>query len=373
MLDARLRQGIVACRALGRAGYDVGAGGYRAHEPAAYSRFVSRYHLLPAPTEKEADFRLALDALIREERYEAVLASDDATLASLARGAWPVPTIPKVDQSFIALTDKVGLGDICREARVIYPETRFIADSSSIAATLVGAPFPLVVKAARSASATAAGVRQQKGAVVAHDIRAAEAAIEALFRLGLRAVAQERVPLGHKLIVAIVRGRHGCEMKFVSRSLRDFPPTGGSAAAQRSIAVSDAEAKSAVAALESICAGAGYFGIAQAECIVSLDDRLFVIDVNPRLWASTLFAERLGVRPVEAAVRFALGESPLPSSGYRAGRRFHHLPSEWRWWVGSGRRLADLKQIFATTRPWDIFEPFEFTDGQPLLRRILSR
>jgi predicted ATP-grasp superfamily ATP-dependent carboligase len=374
VLDARLRQGLVACRALGRAGYDVGAGGYRTNEPAAYSRFVSRYHVLPTPMDREVDFHAELHALVRDERYEVILASDDATLASLARAAWPVPTVPRLDQPFLALTDKVGLADMCREAGVMYPETHFISDAKDTTFVLSQARFPLIVKAARSATLTAGGVRQKKGAVIVHDVNTARGAVEEILAAGLRVVVQDLVPLGLKLIVAIVRGVNGSEMKFVSQSLRDVPPTGGSAAALVSLALTGAAASSAVAALESVCAAAGYFGIAQAECIISRSDgRLFLIDVNPRLWASTVFAERLGLKPVERAIRFALGMPPLLSAGYVAGRRFHHVPSEWRWWVASGRGLSQLAQILATTRPWDTFEPLELSDAQPLVRRILSR
>ena len=93
VLDASARQSLAACRALGRAGYEVGAAGYQPSALAGYSRYTSRYHELPSPFGTEHAFSEALESVIGRFDYVAVVATDDATLAR-APGFQSPPAMP---------------------------------------------------------------------------------------------------------------------------------------------------------------------------------------------------------------------------------------------------------------------------------------
>ena len=121
----------------------------------------------------------------------------------------------------------------------------------------------------------------------------------------------------------------------------------------------------AVDSLERVLDAASYDGVANGEFMQSADDgRLYLIEVNPRLWGSTWFAERLGQRVVERGIRLALGLDPLPDVPYSPGRRFHHLPGEAQWlWLHPEKRRA-IRELAATIRPRDVFE---YQDGSDAL------
>jgi hypothetical protein len=95
--------------------------------------------------------------------------------------------------------------------------------------------------------------------------------------------------------------------------------------------------------------------------------------VNPRLWGSTWFAERLGQRVVERGVRFALGLAPLAARPYRLGRRFHTPIGEMRWLRERHNKIAGLVEIARSTRPWDVFEFVDGRDPAPLVSLLLPR
>ena len=368
LLDASTRQALSACRALGRAGYSVGVAGYGGLDVSRYSRYAATYHRLPDPSGAAEAFRDALARLIADHEYEALVASDDATLARLASAPPPIPSSPRLGPAFDRLTDKGGLGALCADAGVYHPATVASGRIADVRGHLERARYPLVVKAERSAVATNDDVRQGKGASVVHSATAAVEAFEALRSRGLTPLAQEHIEREEKVNVAVVRGGGRSQLRFAHRSLRDVPPSGGSAAALESIDPERFPGAEALTALERVCDAAGYEGLAQAECIVSRDGRLFLIEVNPRLWASVDFAERLGLRVVERAVTGVLRLPSPPQGSYQIGRRYHHVPSEWRWYRLSGPSRKAGIELVRTTRPWDLFEPGNLLDPIPLAR-----
>lgn len=372
LLDASLRQSLAACRALGRAKYDIGVADHRYKGPINYSRFAARFHHLPDPHGPGPNFTAALKQLIDEYGYAAIVATDDATLARLAHAGSPIPSFPSTGPAFKRLTDKIGLAEICARANVSYPKT-FEAKSPDEARRLSSElDYPLVVKAARSAEATTESVHELKGAVVALDRDAALKACAELSANGLVPIIQKRVGKTEKLVIAIVRREGVSEMRFATRVLREFPRPGGIGSALESIAPHIGTAASALDALERVCDQAGYEGLAGAECIVTSGGEVFLIEVNPRLWGSLWFAENLRQRAAERGVRVALGEPALPQVEYPVGRRFHHMPSEWRWvWERDRGRVRALFEVVPSLRPWDIYDYIAFSDPLPLVGRLL--
>lgn len=367
VLDASARQSLAACRSLGRSGYEVGAAGYRTSALSGYSRYTSLYHELPTPFGTERAFADELERVISRFGYEAVVATDDATLARLNGRPPSVPTVPTLGEPFNRLTDKLALSDLARERDVDYPETYRAGTVDELHAALGETGFPAIVKAERSAVARPDGLGWLSGAYVVRNRAAGEDALAALTDKGLQPIVQRRVDWSEKINVAIVRREGRSELRYAHRVLREIPPDGGMGVAMETLAPDDPSAAGSLRALEEVCDAAGYEGVAQAELYLG-GGRAWLLDVNPRLWGSTWFAERQGLRVTERAVRAALGRPPLADATSKPGRRFHHVPHEWRWIAHQPPAWRSLLDVALATRPGDLFEYVDWTDLGALAR-----
>jgi hypothetical protein len=377
VLDASVRQALAACRALGRGGHEVGTAGWSAGAVASRSRHSARYHRLPSPGGAAAPFEDALAAVVAAHRYEAIVAVDDRTLARLDTVDVPVPSVPMPGRPFRLLTEKLELGALARRAGVDYPATCTLDEFLAHGARRF--PFPLVVKSARSGVATAEYAELASGARVVDDLASLEAAGARLAAKGHVAIVQERVWTSRKLNVVLIRRDGRSELRYAHEALRESPPQGGLGVTLRTVDAGDPDVLPAVEALERVCDAAGYEGLVQAELYVE-PGRAWLIDVNPRLWGSTWFAERLGLRVTERAVAVALGRSAAGPVGYPVGRTFHHLGGELRWASLHRPAAPRLLELVRTTRPWDVFEYADLSDPAPplalavdALRRRVSR
>jgi predicted ATP-grasp superfamily ATP-dependent carboligase len=368
VLDASARAALSACRVLGRAGHDVGAASSSATPLAGYSRFTSRSHQLPDAQSSEKSFENALSALVAGHGYEVLVIMDDATLARLRRIAPALPSFPSLGPGFDRLTDKIGLVDLSQDADVAYPTTFAASSEDELDEAIATVGLPVVVKGARSAVAASDGVYHHEGATVANDRATALAAFSDFRAEGLTPILQEFVHRREKINLSIFRRGGRSEVRFTYRVLRDVPLSGGIAMAVETIRPDRGIGAEAVSALERLCDAAGYDGLANGEFCRSPDGRLYLIEVNPRLWGSTWFAERLGQRVVERGVRLALGLPSLPEVSYPPGRRFHHVAGELRWLRLQHSRFEPLRELLRTTRPWDVFDGDELSDLGPIIR-----
>jgi predicted ATP-grasp superfamily ATP-dependent carboligase len=373
VLDASARNTLAAVRALGRAGLEVASGGYRPTELTAHSRYCHRYHVLPDPTGPEKPFADALRILVDRWGYETVVATDDATIARIHSVDSTVPSVPSGDRGFDSLVDKVGLAEVCTEAGVAYPQTLQLVDTDADALLTQLSP-PVVVKASRSALAAPTAVSHHAGAVIAvapTEVAAAGAAVTAA---GIPPIVQEHIARREKIDVALVRRGGRSEVRLVYAVLRDIPLTGGLGVTLETLSPEHGRGREAVAALERVCDAAGYEGLANGEfCVSARDGRLVLVEVNPRLWASSWFGERLGQRIAERCVRPALGLPALPPAVYSPGRRFHHPVGELRWVLLHGRRTHPLIDVLRSFRLRDVYEYDDLTDLGPLVGQVHAK
>lgn len=373
VLDALARQSLAACRALGRAGYDVAAAGHAATALAGLSRYTARYHQLPSPFEDGQTFIEALEHVIDEFGYTALIATDDATLARLNHRPPSILSVPSLGEPFSLLTDKLRLGELARLAGVDYPETYPADTPEQLEAALGAAQFPAIVKSERSGVVTAEKLAWVSGATVVYDSAAAREAAAALLEKGLRPIVQERVRWTEKMNVVIIRRDGRSELRYAHRVLKENPPDGGMGITLETLHPSHPSAARSLAALERVCDAAGYQGLAQAELYLS-EERAWLIDVNPRLWGSAWFAERLGLKVSERALRAVLGQPELPDAAvYPAGKRFHHVQSELRWISRRRPAWRSFLDVVGSYRLGDYVEYIDWSDLRPLLLLVRAR
>jgi len=331
------------------------------------SRYATRYDLLPDPRGPAHEFGEALGRLIAKRGYDLVIATIDSTLARLATVRIAVPTFPNVGPAFQALTDKASLADLCATVNVPYPRTLAPRDDDETRDATDELGLPAVVKSSRSAEAGPQVVSVAPGAHVCREREDVVVAARQLRAAGMRPIVQSRVRSVEKINAVVIR-RHGArEYRYAHRVLRETPISGGIGVALETIPADRGSGGEAADLLERVCDAAAYSGLAQAEFYRSADDgRLYLLDVNPRLWGSTWFAERLGQRVVERGVRSALDLAPLAPRPYRVSRRFHTPIGEWRWLRERDSKIAGLIELARSTRPCDVFEYVDGRDPAPL-------
>ncbi len=368
VLDPISRHTVAAVRGLGRAGWGVVVAGSerRSSALAAMSRYAAGpYARLPDPHGEAAPFEAALTQLVRRRRCQAIVAVSDSTIARLRDLDIGVPTVPRRDTGFDRVIDKVSLAAVCAEAGVMYPETWLPGLGAA-----ASAGWPRIVKPRRTAIARPDRVVGRTGAFVVHDQAQQDSALAELRAEQLEPIIQARVERAGKFNVSIVRSRGRTSFRIAYRVLLEYPPQGGQAAAVISVDPLRGIGARALEAAERACDAAGYDGLANVEFYLQEDGTLCLIEVNPRVWGSVWFPERLGLRPVERAVLDALGEDPLPPLDYPPGRRFHRPTLEARWLLASRREPGAVRRLLAILRPWDVFDLLSVTDPLPLVNGV---
>ena len=344
----------------------------RADALAARSRYASgRYERLPDPHGEAAPFEAALADVVRRRGCQAVVAISDSTIARLRHLNIGVPTVPRMDAALDRVIDKVDLAASCADAGVAYPPTWLAGEPAPPSAA-----WPRIVKPRRTAMVRPDRVVGRTGAFVVEDAAQEDAAIATLQAEQLEPIVQVRVGRTHKVSVALVRHRGRSTLRIAYQVLLEYPPRGGQAAAIVSIDPHQGIGAQALEAAERVCDAAGFEGLANVQIYGQDDGSLCLIEINPRVYGSTWFPERLGLRPMERAVLAALDEDPQPALDYPLGRRFHRPALEALWLLAPREDRDPAWKLPAIVRPWDVFDLLSLTDPLPLatgLRRMMSR
>lgn len=344
---------LVACRSLGKAGYDVGATGSGGSDPVRASRHVSRYHVLPSLDSALDRWQSTLCSLIVRHRYDVVIATSDAVLAGWRGIELGIPTCPSLQLAHQALIDKHRLAQLAAVADVRYPSTRAPQTSAEDRAHAARVDGPVVIKPGRPTDSTALGVVRLPRPRIVETFGTALAALTEIRRRRGQPLLQDLL-VGPKLQAVIIRraGQTTCRLAY--RVLREYP-AGGAESMLQAIASSGGTGGAMIAMLERLADAAGYQGILTAEFIQQEGTNdLYLMDPNPRLWGSLAFAELLGFRMTERVVLDALGRPQPPRAPDPRGRRYHHLIRELQWLAARRRIPAGYLRTFSRRDLWSL-------------------
>jgi hypothetical protein len=370
VLDPDSHVSLGACRGLARAGAAVEVAGDRFAGIAERSRYVRAAHLLPDACGPAAPYADALRSLIETRRFDAVVSTDDATIARLDSIDLSVPSVPSLGAPRHVLVDKAGgLPEHCAATGVAYPDT-FLVPEGDDGRELVAAALPAVVKARRSAVARPDAVAHARGARPVDTVEDGVRRVARLRSCGLEPIVQRRVAKSRKLGVVLLRRAAVLEIAYAHVVLREYPVGGGRAAAVRTARRGDEGAIRAIELCERVCAAARYEGVVHGELLEHAEGTT-LIELNPRLSGTTWFREQLGLQPTERSVRLALGLPPLPPVRVPAGRTFHVLPLEARVAARSGRWSG--VRALGWWRPGDRIDGISLTDPWPTVRHYVGR
>jgi predicted ATP-grasp superfamily ATP-dependent carboligase len=180
---------------------------------------------------------------------------------------------------------------------------------------------------------------------------------------------QEWIPGDERnlLIFGSYRGRRGEILaSFTARKRLQYPPLVGTGIVVEALPVPEIEDASQ-ALLESL----GFFGVSEIEFKRDeRDERLYLVEINPRHWDQHRLGTKVGVNLSEAAYRDATGQ-PVPAMTQASGRALwlaeQGLAYHVRRVVKRRAPVAQLLEVFGAPRTWAVFD---FSDPRPFLSML---
>lgn len=273
---------------------------------AASSRYCRKYVSVPLrdPAITDDDLAAAINDACRENAIDVVLPGDDGSTRTLVRLAAriksPVFSVP-TPEAFSRLNDKWAFHQLCTEVGVPVPRTKFIPDKQAIdVEDLSDSPgFPMVIKPTSEGNANGVVILQTQD-----DLR----------RRILNNPAYRYKPL---LAQEFVDGRD-VDYSLLAQDGQEI--TGKVQWREDGEIVFGSSAELADACRQLIAA-CGYSGPAHFDARVRASDGAhFLIECNPRFWASITAALWCGTNFVELGLS-RLFDLPLPAQSIRDGAR----------------------------------------------------
>ena len=382
--DGEQRSALAATRSLGRCGHRITVLSRRGRSLAGASRYCGRTLVHPEPATDPEGYRAVLREAMGKAGVDVALPMTDVSAPFVLglRDEFPGVVVPFPPRgTYEAISDKAGLTATAAGLGVPVPRQvsfdRPHPDGlDALDAALEGLRPPWVVKPARSAVEVDGGTARFAVTMVP-DRESLVATIGAHPAAAYPLLVQERIQ-GPGLGVFALFWEGKPLAWFAHRRIREKPPTGGVSVYRESVALRE-DLKDYAGRLLSHF---GWSGVAMVEFKEDeATGRPYLMEINGRFWGSLQLALDAGVDFPRLLVEAALGGSPQPVEGYRAGVR-----SRWLWGDvdhllavvrhGSELRrthpelpgaLRTLARFLVPWRPGDHFEVLRLGDPGPFL------
>ncbi len=311
--DGFQRGSLAACRALGRAGWEVGIGSPEKGF-ASSSRFAAAWHEVPSPEEDSTGFVAGVRRAVEVGGYELVFGAGDGEVLALSGTRDDLGAIfpygPHAD--VVRAFDKVALSEAAQQVGLAIP------------ASVSPEEAPVVVKPRRTIAHDPQGEPLRLRAKVKHTPEEARARVEHLESLGAEPLVQRYVE-GDLVAQIAVTDRDSRVVASLQQRAASMTPRGGTARGETE-ALDSSLAGRVAALLEDL----NWFGIAQVQFVVPRAGEPVLIDLNGRFYGSMSLALAAGVNLPAIWAALATGR-PLPViEPPRIGVRYHWLESDLR-------------------------------------------
>ena len=325
VLDARLRQSLVAVRSLGRRGLAVAALEAFDNAPAFASRWCRRAFVCPAPDASDA-YLAYLEQLLGRLGACVFIASADGTIALLRRHRERVEqrghiALAKEAAMSIAVSKERTL-NIARRLGVGVPRSLVVRAVDEVPAAVNEVGLPAVVKPSESWVGDGRQGRRVVSQVVATPDEARRAVGE-LTRFGGVTLFQQLLS-GRREAVSLLYADGEIYARFAQWAKRTEPPLGGESVLRQSIAVPPDVGEQAEWLVREI----DLEGYAEVEFRRDGAGRPYLMEINPRLSASVEIAVRSGVDFPYLLYQWAKGGPIDKVEGYRVGGWMRHLKGD---------------------------------------------
>jgi predicted ATP-grasp superfamily ATP-dependent carboligase len=342
VLDAAQRQSLTTVRSLGRRGLRVGAFD-RGRAPAFDSRWCALSGVMPDLAVDPDAFLRRLLELLERHSPRVLIPAHDGTIELLRRHraqlerrvALALAPEPALE---LAVT-KTRLLSLADELGIAVPRGALAEDRQALARALEQVGLPAVLKPLTSwVQRGAQGLRF--GAELAVERAEAEAIGQRLLSAGTAVLVQEWLAGAREAVWLLYDGQR-VRARFAHVSHRTLPALGGSCVMRESIW----PPPDIAAASERLVAAAGLRGFSQVEFRRDASGTAKLMEINPRLPASSELAVRAGVDFPALLYDWAAGAPLADADGYRRGVRLRLLSGDLLWLRetlrGRGRPEAD--------------------------------
>ncbi len=351
--------GLAALRALDSAGFDTWAAVQSRKALGARSRAAAGLVDVPDPRTEPDGFAAALADAAERLGVAAVLPGTEAALLALAGREGMFPAGTKVgsapETALRRATDKTALALLSLRAGLDVPPTRVVMVDGPVPTGELS--FPAMVKPLRSELLT--GGRLQR--FEASRVESAGELERALSEL----------PDGAGLVQPYIEGRlisvngvafegelYGVNQHVVHRV---WPALAGQAVYAETIPMFDARERATAAFVREL----GWSGVFNLQ-LIERDGRNYVIDLNPRFYASLTLAAAAGMN-LPAIWASLLLDLPFKADGYRSGVRFRDEKSDPRAIVSEIRRGHRRAARALLPRRGTVHSLFSRRDPRPAL------
>jgi len=322
VLDARLRQSLAVVRSLGRRGLRVAAVGSSGGLPTFTSRWCQQAFICPADEGTEAYFHY-LEQLLDHSGACVLITSSDATLALIRRYRKQVE-----QRTRVALAREPALGIAINKERTLeaakklgisIPRVVNVKVVSEVAEALREIGLPAVIKPSESwAWDKQHGMRLASKLVTTPE--EAWHVVEELEGFGITMLFQQFIS-GRRESISLFYASGQIYASYAQRHMRIV---GGESALRESIAVPPdigGQAERLVREIE-------LEGCAEVEFRRDDAGNPYLMEINPRLWASTELAVRSRVDFPYLLYQWASGEKIDTVKSYPVGGRLRYLKGD---------------------------------------------
>ncbi|HEV7585912.1 MAG TPA: hypothetical protein VGO14_09060 [Solirubrobacteraceae bacterium] len=367
-------------RSLGRLGIAVHRVGRERTAPAARSRYIASWRVIPGSATDEETLRM-LSGLGEELGRPLLIAADDAACVFVDDHAGELESwflLPRQPPGLVrALSSKRGMYELCQEHDIPTPQSVFPQSENDLLEHAANNGFPIVLKCINAAEAPATAPR----VLIASDIEELTSGYRQMETPGLSNVMlQEYVP-GTPETVWMFNGyfddRSECRIGFTGKKIRQSPPYTG--ATTLGVCLPNPTVQEVT---ERFMRSIGYRGILDIGYrFDERDGEYKLLDVNPRIGGTfRLFVGDNGL-DVLRAMHLDLSGRDVPATELPDGRRWLVEPLD----VTSSivyRRRGDIRlgawlRSFRGVREaawWALDDPLPFIALWPRLAadRLLS-
>lgn len=321
VLDARLRQSLVAVRSLGRYGLSVAALETYA-VPAFSSRWCRQRFISPAPEGTEAYLAYLMHVLERTGA-RVLLPSSDGTIALLRR--YRERFAPKVR---IALAQEAALTiavnkeqtlAIAQQLGLRIPPGVVVTSVNDVSSALREIGLPAVIKPVESWLEDNREGMRLACQLVTTPAEAYTAVAELTCSGGV--VLFQQYLTGRREAVSLLYAHGNIYARFAQWAKRTEPPLGGQSVLRQSIAVPSDIGDAA----ERLVRAIGLEGYSEVEFRRDQAGVPYLMEINPRLSASVEIAVRSGVDFPRLLYQWANGEPIESVKTYRIGGWMRYL------------------------------------------------
>jgi predicted ATP-grasp superfamily ATP-dependent carboligase len=335
ILDAQLRQALVAVRSLGSRNLRVAAAETFDGVPAFSSKWCQQKAVFQAEEGTDGYFDHLLQ-ILTTTGATVLIPSSDATVALLRRHRKPLEQLTHIalakEPALAIAVNKQQTLEIADKLGLLIPRGIQIASSNDVAAAVREVGLPAVVKPVESWTGT-----EQQGArftpQLATTPQRAQQLVETMTRFGGTVLLQQFLD-GKREAISFLYARGHIYARFAQWAKRTDPPLGGTSVLRQSIPIPPDIGDLAERLVREI----DLEGYSEVEFRRDSAGKAYLMEINPRLSASLEIAVRCGVDFPHLLYQWASGDRIDEVEGYRVGKWMRYLTGDFVTTILSLRR-----------------------------------